>query len=124
METRRIRRLERRRRLHVFAVVASVAALGLGTGLALPRHVAAAAALVTAAVVALVVLWARAEARAPSHGLTHVVRLPMSAAVGASIQSLWSRVAGTARAIGARTRAAFPGSEPTASAPSRHASSS
>ena len=102
METRRVRRLEQRHVRHVVAVVASIGALGLGVGMTMPRNTIVAAVVLAAAAVSLTIMWARAEHRAPSRGLTRVVRLPTKMAVGAALDASRSRITGTARATWAR----------------------
>jgi hypothetical protein len=95
METRRIRRLQQRRVRRVLVVMMSVAALGLGVGLALPRSATLSVLLLALAVASLVTIGVRAEAVAPSHGLTRVVRLPTASAISATLDSFRSRIVGT-----------------------------
>jgi hypothetical protein len=108
METRRIRRLERRRVHRTLVLATSLAAAGVALGLALPRSLIGAMAIfVLAACGALVVAW-RDDSLAPLHGLHHVVRLPLSRSVSATLASFSSRVAGTLRAVHARRPASAP----------------
>jgi hypothetical protein len=95
METRRIRRLQQRRVRRVLVVMMSIGALGLGVGLALPRSATLSVLLLALAVASLVTIGVRAEAVAPSHGLTRVVRLPTASAISATLDSFRSRVVGT-----------------------------
>lgn len=99
METRRVRRLERRRLQRVIVVATSICALGFGVGLSLPRSTVVAVIVLVAAMVSLAIVWARAEHRARSHGLRRVVRFPTHVAISAAFDSLRSRMAGTARAV-------------------------
>src|SRR5437764_3823114 len=99
METRRIRRLERRRTRRVALTVIALAGLGMALGLALPRNPLASALLSSAAVAVLVVIALRRDAVAPTHGLRHVVRLPVQSAVSATLESLRSRFVGTIRVL-------------------------
>ena len=99
METRRVRRIEQRRTRRIIVVTASICALGFGAGMSLPRNPVIAVVVTGAAVASLAFVWARAEHRARSHALTHVVRFPAKVAVGATWDALWSRVLGTTRAL-------------------------
>jgi hypothetical protein len=112
METRRIRRLERRRTRRVALAISSLAGLGLAVGLALPRNTLASALLSSMAIAVLVVIALRGDAFAPTHGLRHVVRLPMPSAVSATLESFWSRFVGTARALSRALVGALPRSTP------------
>jgi hypothetical protein len=80
-------------------VMTSIGALGLGVGLALPRSTTASALLLAVAVLSLATIGVRAEFLAPSHGLDRVVRLSTSSAVSTAIDSFWSKMVGTAKAI-------------------------
>src|SRR6476660_1239214 len=106
METRRIRRLAQRRMRRTVLVVTSIGLLGLGVGLALPRSAPLSALLVVVAVVSLVAVTSRTDARAPSHSLHGVVRLPTTAALSATLDSYRARVVGTTHAL--RQRAPQP----------------
>ncbi len=99
METRRIRRDERRRTRRNALVGASVAVIGIAVGTALPRSPAASVALLGAAACCLAVLAISNPAVAPLHGLHRVVRLPLRVSVAVSLESLASRCIGTAHAI-------------------------
>jgi hypothetical protein len=99
METRRIRRLQQRRLRRVLVVMMSIGALGLGVGLALPRSATFSVLLLALAIPSLVTIGVRAEAAAPSHGLTRVVRLPTSSAVSATLDSFRSRIVGTVESL-------------------------
>jgi hypothetical protein len=99
METRRIRRLERRRTRRVALAIIALAGLGLAIGLALPRNTLASALLSSMAIAVLVVIALRGDDFAPTHGLRHVVRLPMPSAVSATLESFWSRFVGTVRGL-------------------------
>src|SRR5438552_18106452 len=94
METRRIRRLERRRTRRVALTIIALAGLGLAIGLALPRNTLASALLSSMAIAVLVMIALRGDEFAPTHGLRHVVRLPMRSAVSATLESFWSRFVG------------------------------
>ena len=83
METRRIRRLERRHTVRVVAVTIALGAIGVAIGLALPQSTTASALTLAVAASALALIALRADPVAPSHGLRHVVRLPFPAAVAA-----------------------------------------
>jgi hypothetical protein len=87
-------------------VVTSIGLLGLGVGLALPRSAPMSALLVVIAVVSLVAVTTRTDALAPSHSLNGVVRLPTTAAVSATLESVRSRIVGTTQ--GLRQRAPQP----------------
>jgi hypothetical protein len=84
----------------------------MAIGLALPRNTLASALLSSAAVVALVVIALRRDAFAPTHGLRHVVRLPMHSAVSATAESFWARFVGTFRALLGALHRALPRSTP------------
>ena len=99
METRRIRRLERRRTRRIALAIISLAGLSMAIGLALPRNTFASVLLSSAAIAVLLVIVVRGDAVAPTHGLRHVVRLPMQSAASATLESLWSRFTGTVRAL-------------------------
>src|SRR5256885_1228787 len=99
METRRIRRLDRRRSRRAIVVMIALGAIGVAVGLTLPRSTTASALILAVAVPSLATIALRAESFAPTHGLHHVVRLPMRSAVSATMESFWSRVVGTTRSI-------------------------
>lgn len=99
METRRVRRLEQRRTRRIIVVVASICALGFGAGMSLPRSPMVALVVTAGAAASLAIVWLRAEHRARSHALTHVVRFPAKVAVGAASDALRARIVGTARAL-------------------------
>ena len=103
METRRIRRQERRRAHRIAGLAVSVAVLCVAIGMSLPHSTTASVLLFVAAGGCLLIVVMRDEARAPLHGLHGVVRLPLVAATSATLASFWSRLAGSARAVvGAR----------------------
>jgi hypothetical protein len=112
METRRIRRVNQRHRRRVVLVTASIGALGLGVGLVLPRSTAASVVLLAVAALCLGAIGARAEFRAPSHGLNRVVRLSTRSATSAAVDSFRSRIIGSARTIRARVSLQLAGSAP------------
>jgi hypothetical protein len=116
METRRIRRLERRRSQRIIATAVALGAVGVAVGLALPRNPTASALTLVLAVGALAAIALRADSAAPSHGLRHVVRLPIRSAVSASVASLSSRVVGTFRVIWRSTPSAVPDAKPDSDA--------
>jgi hypothetical protein len=99
METRRIRRLERRRAHRIAGLAVSVAVLCVAIGMSLPHSTTASVLLFVAAACCLVIVVMRDEARAPLHGLHRVIRLPFSSALSATLASFWSRVRGSARAV-------------------------
>jgi hypothetical protein len=99
METRRIRRRKQRHLHRILAVMASIGALGLGVGLALPRSTTASVLLLAMALLGLASIGARAEFVAPSHGLTRVVRLPTTTAISAAFDSFRSKIVGTVHTI-------------------------
>jgi hypothetical protein len=99
METRRIRRLERRRAHRIAWLAVSVAVLCVAIGMSLPHSTTASVLLFVAAGGCLVIVVMRDEARAPLHGLHRVVRLPFAAALAATAASFWSRVTGSLRAV-------------------------
>jgi hypothetical protein len=78
-------------------------AIGVAVGLTLPRSATASALVLAVAVPSLAILVLGAESLAPMHGLHRVVRLPLRSAVSATLESYWSRVAGSARGIWGRT---------------------
>jgi len=80
MDTRRIRRLERRHSRRIVIATLAFGAIGVAIGLALPRSASASAVVLVAAAATLAVIALRADAVAPSHGLRYVVRLPFPAA--------------------------------------------
>ena len=88
METRRIRRLERRRSQRIITTALALGAVGVAVGLALPRNPTASALTLVLAAGALAAIALHADSAAPSHGLRHVVRLPIRSAVAASVASL------------------------------------
>jgi hypothetical protein len=110
METRRIRRLKQRHLRRVVLVMASVGAVGLGIGLALPRSTMASVLLLAAAVSSLATIGARADSLAPGHGLNRVVRLSPSSAISTAFDSFRSRIAGTAHTIRERLSLQLAGS--------------
>jgi hypothetical protein len=97
METRRIRRQERRRVYRTGLLAFSVAVLGVALGMALPDNRIAFFALLGVAACCVVIVIARDERRAPLHGLHHVVRLPLRTSVTTTFASIGSRIAGTVR---------------------------
>jgi hypothetical protein len=99
METRRVRRIEQRRTRRIAIVAASICALGFGAGMSLPRNTTIAVLVTGAAAASLVFVWLRAEHRARSHALTHVVRFPAKVAVAATWDAFRARVVGTTRAL-------------------------
>jgi len=99
METRRIRRLERRRAHRIAGLAVSVAVLCVAIGMSLPHSTTGSVLLFVAAGCCLVIVLMSDEGRAPLHGLHRVVRLPFSSALSASLASFRSRVTGSARAI-------------------------
>jgi hypothetical protein len=102
METRRIRRLERRR-VHRTAVLSTaLAALGVALGLALPRSTLGAIVIFAAAGCGALMVMLRDESVASLHGLRRVVRLPLRRSVSATFESFSSRVAGSLRVVLAR----------------------
>jgi hypothetical protein len=103
METRRIRRLERQRSRRVILGSIALAAIGVAVGLTLPRSTAVSALILAVALPGLASIAVRTESFAPMHGLHRVVRLPVRSAVSATLESWWSRVVGTIRAIWSRT---------------------
>jgi hypothetical protein len=113
-------RLEQQRKMHAVVVKATVAAFALGIGWTLPRNPVGAGIVLGAAVLSLVVVWLRAESRAPSHGLRHVVRLPAVVALTAKVDALRARVAGTARALWTRASRREPVAEGEAADWPRH----
>lgn len=104
METRRIRRLERRRTHRIVVLVMSFTLAGLAVGTALPRNATATIALGSLAACGLVVVVLRREAVAPLHGLHHVVRLHPAATIGAAAASYGARIVGSAHAVAGRLR--------------------
>ena len=112
METRRIRRLERRRTRRVALAIIALAGLGVAIGLALPRNPFASALLSCAAIAVLAVIALRDDAVAPTHGLHHVVRLPMRSALSATVEPFRSRFVGTLRARSRALVGALPRSTP------------
>jgi hypothetical protein len=104
METRRIRRLARRRRRRTALLAASVVVIGIGVGMSLPHDHTATIVLLVASVACLVLVGGRDESVAPLHGLRRVVRLPLRAAIGATLASFRARLGGSLRAVGAKLR--------------------
>jgi hypothetical protein len=98
METRRIRRLERRRARRIAALAISVAVLCVAIGMSLPHSTTASVLLFVAAGGCLLIVLLRDETRAPLHGLHRVVRLPLFTAVSATAASFWSRITGSLQA--------------------------
>jgi hypothetical protein len=98
METRRIRRLERRRVHRTIALTAAIAAFGVAVGMTLPRSTPASVVVLAAAVMCAAFVATGAESIAPLHGLHRVVRLPWRRSLAATLASFASRVAGSARA--------------------------
>jgi hypothetical protein len=103
METRRIRRLERRRSRHAAAVTVAVGAIGVAVGLMFPRNDAASALILAVAFPILATTALRAGSFTCMHGLRRVVRLPMRSAISATLESYWSRVVGTTHSMWNRT---------------------
>ncbi len=103
METRRIRRLARRRVYRTVALAASLAAFGFALGMALPRNALASGLAFVAAMCCVLVVVMRDDSIAPIHGLHRVIRLPLRQSVSATLDSFWSRIVGTARAVFTRT---------------------
>src|SRR5215213_2326576 len=99
METRRIRRLERRRVHRITVLYAAVAVIGVAVGVALPQSTTLSVALFAVAACSLVVVAMRGESTAPLHGLHRVVRLPLRTSASATLESFGSRLAGSARAL-------------------------
>src|SRR5690349_18406773 len=99
METRRIRRQERRRAHRIAGLAVSVAVLCVAIGMSLPHSATASVLLFVAAGGCLVIVLLSDEARAPLHGLHRVVRLPLVTAVSATLASFWSRLTGSVRAV-------------------------
>ena len=99
METRRIRRQERRRAHRIAGLAVSVAVLCVAIGMSLPDSTTASVLLFVAAGGCLLIVVMRDEARAPLHGLHRVVRLPLFVATSATLASFWSRLSGSARAV-------------------------
>jgi hypothetical protein len=102
METRRIRRLERRRVHRILGLACAVSALGVAVGMSLPRSTPVSVALFALAACALVTVALRDESIAPLHGLHRVMRLPLRQSLAATIASFGSRIAGTARGLVSR----------------------
>jgi hypothetical protein len=98
METRRIRRRERRRTYRIAGLATSVAVACVALGMWLPRNRTASVLLFAAAGCCLVVLVLLDDARAPLHGIRQVVRLPLRRSLSATFESFWSRLTGTLRA--------------------------
>jgi hypothetical protein len=98
MDTRRIRRLERRHSRRIITATLAFGAIGIAIGLALPRSATASALVLVAAAATLALIALRADAVAPSHGLRYVVRLPFPEAAATSLDSFRSRLVGSARA--------------------------
>ena len=96
METRRIRRQERRRAHRTGLLVCSVAVLGVALGMMLPENRIAFFALLGVAALCVLIVIVRDERRAPLHGLHQVVRLPLRASATTTLASYGSRVAGSA----------------------------
>jgi hypothetical protein len=99
METRRIRRQERRRMYRTGLLGCSVAVLGVALGMMLPHNRIVFFALLGVAAICVVIVIARDETHAPLHGLHRVVRLPLRRSVATTGASLRSRAAGSARAV-------------------------
>jgi hypothetical protein len=104
METRRIRRLARRRTYRTVVLASSLAALGCALGLALPRSTLASGLLFVAASCCAAIVVMRDDSRAPTHGLHRAVRLPVRASMSATLESFRSRLVGTLRALLPRGR--------------------
>src|SRR6476619_3327179 len=102
METRRIRRLARRRVYRNVALACSLAALGLALGMALPRNTIGSLLVFVAAASCALVVVMRDGALAPTHGLRRVIRLPFPTSMSATLESFRSRLVGTLRAVVAR----------------------
>jgi hypothetical protein len=99
METRRIRRHERRRIRRTAVMATSMAMIGVAAGNALPQSTTASLALLAAAVCCLALVAMRDPSRAPLHGLHRVVRLPLRTSLGAMVESFTSRLVGTLHAV-------------------------
>lgn len=99
METRRIRRLERRRLHRTIALAAAIATSGVAIGMTLPSNAPASIALFTAAVACVAIVATRAEAVAPMHGLHRVVRLPFRRSLATTVASFAARVVGSVHAL-------------------------
>ncbi len=85
------------------ALAGSLAALGLALGMALPRSTLGSLLVFVAAVSCALVVVMRDERLAPTHGLHHAIRLPLRTSVSATLESFWSRLVGTLRAVVTRT---------------------
>jgi hypothetical protein len=103
METRRIRRLARRRVYRNVALACSLAALGLALGMALPRSTIGSLLVFVAAASCALIVVLRDGTLAPIHGLHRVIRLPLRTSLSATLESFWSRLVGTLRAVVKRT---------------------
>lgn len=103
METRRIRRLARRRVYRTIALAASLAAFGFALGMALPQSTLVSGLTFVAALCCVLVVVMRSESVAPIHGLRRPVRLPFHRSVSATLESFWSRIVGTVRDVFTRT---------------------
>jgi len=108
METRRIRRLERRRTHRTVVLAASATVLGVAVGMSLPQSTTVALVLLACAACSSVVVAARADSRAPLHGLRRAVRLPMRTTISATLESFRSRLVGTLRSVVPRRPAPTP----------------
>ena len=86
IETRRIRRLARRRMYRNVALACSLAALGLALGMALPRSTLGSLLVFVAAASCALVVVIRDETLAPTHGLHRVIRLPLRTSVSATLE--------------------------------------
>jgi hypothetical protein len=84
------------------ALACSLAALGLALGMALPRSTTGSLLVFVAAASCALIVVMRDDALAPTHGLRRVIRLPLRRSVSATLESFWSRVVGTVRAVVAR----------------------
>lgn len=105
MDTRRIRRVERRRAHRFASLVVATALLCVALGMVLPRSSPATVALIVVALSWLAFVALTDERIAPLHGLHRVVRLPVFTSIGATVASFRSRLAGSVRAVaGARLR--------------------
>jgi hypothetical protein len=99
MDTRRIRRHERRRTRHNVVTATSVAVIGVAVGTALPRSATASVALLACGACCLAVVVMRDPSFAPLHGLRGVVRLSWRRSLAVTLESFTSRFVGTVHAV-------------------------